>query len=376
MPPSQLIERVPFVDLDRLHAPIRPALHEAALRVIDGGRYIGGEDVRAFERDMAAGLGVPDVCGVSCATLGLFATLKCMGIGPGDEVITTPHTAIATAEAVTLTGARVVFADLTPGYFDLDPAEVEARLTPRTRAIVPVHLYGQPVDLDAILGLAQRHGVRVIEDCAQAQGARYRGRPVGTLGDAGVFSFFPSKNLGGFGDGGAIVARDPALMKKIRMFCDHGRTSKYMHEFEGVNSRLDALQAALLRVCLPRLDAWNAARRQAAQWYDAGLAGIGVEPPRARRDTEPVYHLYVVRAERRDELQARLKERGIETGIHYPYSLNVLPAYAHLRQGAGAFPRAEQACREVLSLPLHPAITRDEVRRVCDALREVCPHRR
>ena len=364
---------IPFVDFNRLHAPIREALHDAAIRVIDSGRYIGGEEVKAFERDMAAGMGVAEVCGVSCATFGLFASLKCLGIGPGDEVITTVHTAIATAEAISLTGARVVFCDLAPGCFFLDPAQVEARITPRTRAIIPVHLYGQPADLDAFARIAQQHGLYLIEDCAQAQGARYHGRQVGTIGDVGVFSFFPSKNLGGFGDGGAVVARDPKLMKKIRMFCDHGRTSKYLHEFEGINSRLDALQAALLRVCLPHLDEWNAGRRKAAAWYDEELDGIGaLTRPQVLAETVPVYHVYAILAPQRDELQARLKERGVETGVHYPYSLNVLPAFTRLNQGAGTFPNAEYACSHVLSLPMHPTITREEIKKVGGALRAVC----
>ena len=353
-----------------MHAPIRDALHQAAARVIDSGKYIGGEEVRAFEREMAAWLGVPDVCGVACATSGLFAALKCLGVGPGDEVITTPHTAIATAEAISLTGAQVVFCDIEAGSFNIDPAEIERRVTPRTKALIPVHLYGQPADLDPILATAQRRGLTVIEDCAQAQGARYKGRRVGTWGDAAVFSFFPSKNLGGFGDGGAVVARDPAVFKKIRMFSNHGRESKYLHEFEGINSRLDALQAALLRVCLPLLDEWNAKRREAAQWYDGGLRDIPkVVCPRALPETEPVYHVYVIQVPDRDALQAHLKERKIETGVHYPCSLNTLPAYAHLRQGDGHFPEAERACRSVLSLPMYPGITRAEVDDVCGVIR-------
>jgi dTDP-4-amino-4,6-dideoxygalactose transaminase len=361
---------IPFVDIQRFHAPIRAALHAAALRVIDGGKYIGGEEVKRFEQEMAAGLGVPEVCGVACATSGLFAILKGLGIGPGDEVITSVHTAIATAEAISLTGAQVVFCDLQPGYFFLDAREVEQRITARTRAIIPVHLYGQPADLDSLRHLAQRHGLFLVEDCAQSQGARYRNQAVGTIGDASVFSFFPSKNLGGFGDGGAVVARNPQSMKRIRMLSNHGRDTKYDHEFEGVNSRLDALQAALLRVCLPQLDEWNAQRRQVARWYDTELAGLAsVQTPRVWPETEPVYHVYVILAQRRDELQAFLKQRQIETGIHYPLSLNLQPAYARLKQPAGSFPRAEAACQQVLSLPMHPAISQAEVGQVCVAIR-------
>lgn len=364
---------VPFVDLARFHEPLRAALHAAALKVIDSGHYIGGPEVKAFEQELAAWLGVPEACGVACATSGLFAALKCLGVGPGDEVITTVHTAIATAEAITLTGARVVFCDLAPDSYNLDPAEVEKKITPRTKALLPVHLYGQPADLDSLLDLARQRHLALAEDCAQAQGARYRGRLVGTLGDAGVFSFFPSKNLGGFGDGGAVIARDPALMRNIRMFSNHGRESKYLHECEGINSRLDALQAALLRVCLPHVHDWNRRRREAAGWYIEHLTGVrNVILPKVLPETEPVYHVFVIRVPDRDSLQKHLKARGIETGIHYPYALNTLPAYAHLKQGAGHFPRAEEACRTMLSLPLFPGITPQEVETVGTAIREFC----
>ena len=363
--------KVPFLDLERQHAPIRAALHAAAGRVIDSHHYIGGEEVEAFEAEMAKWLGVPEICGVACATSGLFATLKGLGVGPGDEVITTVHTAIATAEAITLAGAQVVFCDIQKGFFNIDVDEMRKKITPKTKVLLPVHLYGQPADLDRLLPLAKQHGLLVVEDCAQAQGARYRGQRVGTLGDAGVFSFFPSKNLGGFGDGGAVTAKDPAVLKKIRMFSNHGRTSKYLHEFEGINSRLDAMQAALLRVCLPHVDEWNARRRVVAGWYSEGLKGIkDVQLPRELPNTEPVYHVYCVIVPDREALVKHLKEKGISSGVHYPYSLNVLPAYAHLRQGAGSFPVAEQACGHMLSLPMFPAMTREEADAVCAAVRE------
>ena len=361
---------VPFSDMARLHAPIREQLHRAACAVIDSGRYIGGEHVQAFEAEMAASLGVAEVCAVGCATSGLFALLKGLGVGAGDEVVTTAHTAIPTAEAITLTGARVVFCDLQPGYFVIDPAQVARNITPRTKALLPVHLYGQPVDLDAILAIGRKHGLPVIEDCAQAQGARYRGQPVGTLGDAAAYSFFPSKNLGAFGDGGAITARDPQVLRRARMFCNHGRLSKFDHEFEGMNSRLDALQAALLRVELPHLDQWNALRLRAAGWYDERLAGIEqVTTPARLPHTTPVYHVYAILAPDRDALAAHLAELGVETGIHYPRALNLLQAYAYLGQGAGSFPRAERACAHELSLPMHPMITEQEVDRVCAVIR-------
>ena len=362
---------VPFVSLERQYGPFRAELHAAAIRVIDSGKYIGGPDVKAFEQEMARWMGVPEVCGVACATSGLFATLKCMGVGPGDEVITTPHTAIATAEAVSLTGAQVVFADIDPQSYGIDPREVERRITPRARVIIPVHLYGQPADMDALMDLADRRGLRVLEDCAQAQGAKHRGRQVGAMGEAGVYSFFPSKNLGGFGDGGAVVARDPALLRRIRMFSNHGRESKYLHEFEGINSRLDTLQAALLRVGLAHLDEWNAKRRQAAAWYAEELAELSqVQCPGTLPDTEPVFHVYAVQVPDRDAVQAFLKERGIGSGVHYPSALNLLPAYAHLGLGEGSYPVAESVCRRILSLPMFPGITHEEVKVVAQALCE------
>lgn len=363
--------KVPFLDLIRQHEPIKRALHEAATRVIDSGVYIGGDEVRSFEREMASWLGVPEVCGVACATSGLFAAVKCLGIGPGDEVITTVHTAIATAEAISLAGAKIVFCDIGERSFNIDPSEIRKKITARTKAIIPVHLYGQPVALDEILDIARQHGLAVIEDCAQAQGAKYKGRYVGTFGDVAVFSFFPSKNLGGFGDGGAVTARDPQVMKRIRMFSNHGRESKYVHEFEGINSRLDAIQAALLRVCLPYVDEWNARRRKAARLYSEWLSEIPqVQVPQELPDTEPVYHVYCILVPDREALRNYLKERGVGTGIHYPLALNQQPAYAHLGQGTGSFPRAEYACAHMLSLPMFPNITEEEIRYVCNCIRE------
>ncbi len=361
---------IPFVDLTRVHDGVREELHQAALECIDSCHYIGGEYVKRFEREMAAWNGVDEICGVSCGTMGAFSLLKSFGIGQGDEVITTVHTAIATAESITLTGARVVFADIRPGWFYLDPDDVERRITPRTKAIVPVHLYGQPVDMKAFLDIARRHGLILIEDCAQAQGAYCGDAMVGTMGGGAIWSFFPSKNLGGFGDGGAVTAKDPAVLKRARMFSNHGRESKYLHEFEGINSRLDALQAAMLSVLLPRVNDFNARRRAAAKRYDEALAGIDeVVTPKVLPGTTPVYHLYVIVVPDREALAEHLKGRGIDTAVHYPVSLNVLPAYAHLGQGEGSFPNAEYACEHMLSLPMHPAITDAEVDEVAAAVR-------
>lgn len=365
------MERIKFVDISRFHQPIRKDLYEAAARVIEGGTYIGGPEVKSFEANMAKWMGVNEVCGAACGTSALLAVMKGMGVKPGGEVITTVHTAIATAEAITLCGATPVFCDLEPGYFYLSPKEVEKKITPRTQALVPVHLYGQPVDLDAILEIGRKHGLPVIEDCAQAQGARYKGEYVGTFGEAAAFSFFPSKNLGGFGDGGAFTAKDSEKMDWMRMFSNHGRLKKYEHEFEGINSRLDSIQAALLNVCLPHLDGWNASRRQVARWYDEALAGVkGVILPKVLPDTEPIYHVYVVLVPDRQGLQDFLKTRNIDSGVHYPMPLNLQGAYRRLNQGAGSFPVAEEACAHMLSLPMHPALTKEEVATVATAVKE------
>ncbi len=361
--------KVKFLDLGKMHEPIREELHNAAIRVLDSGKYIGGAEVEMFEKEMARGLGVDKVCGCGCATDGLFAVLKAIGIGPGDEVITTVHTAIATAEAITLTGAQVIFCDLGENSFNLDLDQVEKKITNRTKALIPVHLYGHPVDMDEALSIARKHGLFLLEDCAQAQGARYKGKNVGTLGDASVFSFFPSKNLGGFGDGGAVTARDPNLYRKIRMFLNHGRESKFDHEFEGMNSRLDALQAALLRICLPHIDKWNEGRRKVAAWYNEGLKDIRqVKTPPVAPDSEAVYHVYVILVPDRDALIQHLQDNGIETGIHYPLALNLQPAYHHLNEGRGSYPRAEYACEHMLSLPMSPVVTREETKFICETI--------
>ena len=365
------MEPIKFVDISRFHLPLRKQLHEAAIRVIDGGAYIKGPDVKIFESNMARWMGVESFCSTACGTTALWAAMKGLGVKTGGEVITTVHTAIATAEAVTLCGAKPVFCDLEPGYFFLSAREAEKKITPKTQALVPVHLYGQPVALDDFLELGRKYGIPVIEDCAQSQGARYKGKYVGTQSDAATFSFFPSKNLGGFGDGGAVTAKDPDKMKWMKMFSNHGRSQKYEHEFEGINSRLDTLQAALLNVCLPHLDQWNANRRRAALWYDEAFADLPqVTVPKVLPETEPIYHVYVILVPDRDGLQAFLSERQIETGIHYPMPLSLQVAYRYLNQGPGSFPQAEYACQHMLSLPMHPALTQEEVHRVVSTIKE------
>lgn len=359
--------QVPFADLRRNYETIRTDLHKAACRVIDNAHFIGGEEVKGFESEMAKWLDVPEVCSVGCATSGLLLCLWAKGIGAGDEVITTAHTAIPTSEAITLSGAKVVFCDiLGNGGYNIDHTKIEQLITPRTKAIIPVHLYGTPAEMDTILAIARKHNLFVIEDCAQAQGARYKNQAVGTMGDCGVYSFFPSKNLGGFGDGGAVIARDAKLLRKIRMLANHGREKKYSHEYEGTNSRLDAIQAAMLRVTLPLLDNWNEKRRELANLYCELLSNVEeVILPHIETEATPVYHIFPIVVPDRESLAAYLKQQGIETGVHYPESLNLQPAYAYLKLGPGSFPNAEYACHHELSLPMFPALTKEEVRYVC-----------
>jgi dTDP-4-amino-4,6-dideoxygalactose transaminase len=361
--------QIPFLDLKRQYAPYLDELKQAAASVLAQCDFIGGNAVGEFEHALAAYLSVEETVGVGAATGGLFAALKCLGIGPGDEVITTAHTAIATAEAITLTGARVVFADIDPQTYLLDPEQVVRRITPRTKAVIPVHLYGHPADMTQFQQIAQQYRLACIEDCAQAIGARYQGSPVGTLGDVGVYSFFPSKNMGGFGDGGAVVARDPKLRKRIRMYCNHGREDKYLHEFEGTNSRLDTLQATLLRINLRHLEPWNQQRRQAAALYEAQLTTVPqVQRPVELADCEHVYHLYVIQVPDREALAAHLQRDGIQTGLHYPQALHTQPAYRYLEQGAGSLPVAEHACAHILSLPISPVITPAEIAYICRSI--------
>ncbi len=365
------MKKIPFVDLNRQHSKIKGKLKESAIRVIDSEIYIGGAEVKNFENKMANWLGVDEICSVACATSGLFALLKSFGIGVGDEVITTVHTAIATAEAISLTGAKVVFCDICKNSPNIDHTLIEKKITAKTKAIIPVHLYGMCAEMDSIIDIARRHSLLVIEDCAQAQGAVYKGRKVGTIGDGSVFSFFPSKTLGGFGDGGAIWARDKNVLKKARMFSNHGRESKYDHEFEGINSRLDAIQAAMLSICLDELDDWNKARRQAAELYYELLKDVEeVKMLYPLPETEAVFHIFQICVPDRNALQAFLKAEGIETGIHYPMSLNLLKAYQHLELGRGSFPEAERLCDHTISLPLFPGITAQEIKQVADRIKK------
>ena len=359
---------IPLVDLKAQYAAIKPEIDAAVQRVLDSTAFILGREVEGFEAAFAEYCEAHHAVGVGSGTAALHLALMACGVGTGDEVITTPHTFIATAEAISHAGARPVFVDIDPATYNLDPALVESAIGPHTKAIVPVHLYGRPADMDGVLAVARRHGLRVIEDAAQAHGARYHGRCVGPLGDAGCFSFYPGKNLGAYGDGGMVVTNDPDVAARVRMLRDHGRVDKYAHQIIGYGERLDALQAAVLRVKLPHLDAWNDRRGRAAQRYRDLLASAPIGLPNEPGDVRVAYHLFVVRVPHRDRVLHDLHAAAIGAGVHYPIPLHRQAAYAELGHRPGSFPHAERAANEVLSLPLYPEITAAQVAEVAGAL--------
>ena len=362
--------RVPFVDLHAQHRSLQMDLEAALHQVFDRSAFILGEEVAAFEADFAAYLGAPYTVGVSSGLDALRLALLGLGIGPGDEVILPVNTYIATAFAVSATGARPVLVDVEEERFGIDVLALERAVTDRTRAVIPVHLYGQACDMDGVLDTARRNGLFVVEDACQAHGARWRGRACGTLGDAGCFSFYPSKNLGAAGDGGMLVTHNPQLAGAVRVLRDYGQVRKYYHVVKGWSARLDALQAALLRVKLPYLDAWNESRAKHAALYGTRLANIqGLWTPPPLAAPEHNFHLYVIRTKRRDILIEYLNDRGIQTGIHYPVPIHLQPAYADLGYKRGDFPVAEQLAEEILSLPMYPQLTCEQQDRVAEACR-------
>ncbi|MCR5877646.1 DegT/DnrJ/EryC1/StrS aminotransferase family protein [Phenylobacterium sp. J367] len=359
-----------FFDLGLDEPGLKAELEAAARRVIDSGWMILGPELEAFETEFAAFCGVDHAIGVGNGLDALILTLRAAGIGAGDEVIVPSHTFAATWLAVEAVGARPVPVEPDPATFTLDPAGVEAAVTPKTRAVIPVSLYGHPVDMDPILATAQRHGLFVLEDAAQSHGALYRGRPTGSLAHATAFSFYPTKNLGALGDAGAVTTSDPEIAAKLRMLRNYGSREKYRHEAAGVNSRLDEIQAAFLRARLARLPAANEARRARCAQYGQALAGAnGLTTPVEAEWARHVYHLYVVRSPERDALQARLDTQGIGTLIHYPIACHLQPAFAHLGFRRGDFPLAEALADEVLSLPLWPQMSPDDVAAVAAAVR-------
>jgi dTDP-4-amino-4,6-dideoxygalactose transaminase len=359
---------IPLVNLKAQYAPLKDEIISGIEHVFDGMQLFLGENVQALEKEFAQFCGVEYGVGVSDGTSALHIILRAMGIGPGDEVITVSHTFIATAEAILLAGARPVFVDIDPKAYLMDVSQVEAKITPQTKAILPVHLYGQIADMDTILELASKYHLRVIEDACQAHGAEYKGRKAGSLGDAAAFSFYYSKNLGAYGEGGFISTRDADLYRRIRMIRDHGSERRYYHDLVGMNARLDEIQAVVLRAKLHHLNEWNQKRRSHADLYNKLLQGMPVITPFEQPGNKHVYHLYVIRAPKRDELQSWLKERGIFTGIHYPVPTHLQPAMQSLGYKQGDFPITEKITSEIISLPMFAELTEEEIGTVSETV--------
>ena len=374
-----MVKQIPPVDLTRQYELIKSEADSAVLDLLSSGRYIGGEAVATFEREFANYIGVAECVSCNSGTDALFLALRALNIGSGDEVITTSFSFFATAETITRVGATPVFVDLDLKTFNFDQAQVEQAITPRTKAIMPVHLFGQPVDMTKLMAIAKKHQLYVIEDCAQAAGAAWADKKIGSVGDIGCFSFFPTKNLGACGDGGAITTNDSAIAKQMKILKEHGSPSRYRHDFVGINSRIDALQAVILSVKLPYLDYWNQQREQTAQYYQELLQHVeAFELPQALSGGNSVWNQYTVRikqqatskADGRNLLQQKLRERGVISMIYYPIPLHLQPVYEDLGYKKGQLPKVEQAAREVLSLPMFPGISAEQQEQVVNALKD------
>ncbi len=361
--------KVPFVDLKRQYASIKAEVDSAIQRVLDNTSFIGGEELSSFEKAFAGYCSAQHAVGVSSGTSALYLALMAHDVGRGDEVITVPNTFTATAEAIVIAGAKPVFVDIDPKTHTINPDSIAAAVTKKTKAILPVHLYGQPANMGPILDVAEERGLVVIEDAAQAHGAEYRGKRIGSLSTT-CFSFYPGKNLGAYGDAGCVTTNDREIAEKIRMLRDHGRTKKYEHKVVGFNERLDSLQAAVLSVKLKHIESWTEARRKNAREYGKLLGSADVETPFEAAYARHVYHLYVIKAEERDALQAHLKARDVSTGIHYPIPLHLQPAYANLKCKKGSFPVSEEDAEKILSLPMFPELSSEEIGFVCESIRE------
>src|SRR5947208_840073 len=364
--------QVPFLDLKAHHDSMRGELETAIREVMDSNAFAGGPFVAKFEQDFATYCGAADAIGVGNGTDALWLSLLALGIGAGDEVITVPNTFMATAEAITYCKAQPVFVDVDESTFTMDPAGLKKALTPRTKAIIPVHLFGQPADMDPILEFARAHGLYVIEDAAQAHGAEYKGRKAGTMGDAGCFSFYPGKNLGAFGEAGAVVTNDAELREKIQVLRDHGQAQKYYHTLVGWNCRMDGIQAAILSIKLRHLEEANLLRRERALQYNHSFAGIeGVATPFEADYARHVYHVYAIRVQERDRVRRFLEEKGIGCGVHYPIPIHLQEACRDLGYTEGAFPIAENLAEEFLSLPMFPELTEEQTEYVARCVSEV-----
>jgi len=366
--------RIPFLNLPELHRPLKEDILAMISAALDTAGFIGGPQVTAFEEEFAAYCGTAHCVGVGSGTDALRFALMALGVGPGDTVITVPNTFIATTEAISQTGAEIAFVDVDPDTALMSPEALRQavqRLEGKAKAIVPVHLYGQTADMDAINAIAREFGLKVLEDAAQAQGARYKGKAAGSLAHAAAFSFYPGKNLGACGEAGAVTCDDEALARKIAMIRDHGQAKKYHHDMEGYNGRLDAIQAGVLRIKLRALDQWNASRRGAAERFDAAFSGFSrVRPVAVGKDNLPARHLYVVHAEDRGALAAHLDKRGIDTALHYPIPLHLQNCYKAMGYAPGTFPMAEQSAATLLSLPMFPGMSEEQITRIIDAVAE------
>ena len=367
--------KVPYLDLKAQYQSIKPEIDAAIARVLDSCQFVLGPEVAAFEQEFATYSGTTECVALNSGTSALHLALLAAGVGPGDEVITVPFTFVASVAAVCYTGARPVLVDIDPQSFTMDPAAIEAAITPRTKAILPVHLYGQSADMDPIMEIARRRGLVVIEDAAQAHGAKYKGRPVGSIGDMACFSFYPGKNLGAYGEGGAVTSNNVEHASTIRMLRDWGQNRKYHHVLRGYNYRMEGFQGAILRVKLRYLEQWTEARRVVVTQYNQHLAEAGVERPAEMPWARHVYHVYTLRTDDRDGLQAALQAEGIQTGIHYPVPVHLQPAYADLGYGRGAFPCSEAAAAQVLSLPLYPELSSAAVAEVAGAVKKAVANR-
>lgn len=362
---------IPLLDLVAQYHTIKDEMDQAVLGVLESGRFILGPNVSALEKEVAEYLGVKHAIGVASGTDALVISLRAAGVGVGDEVIVPAYSFFATAGAVLCVGAKPVIVDIESETYLIDVAAIESAVTPRTKAIIPVHLYGQPADMDEVKALAEMHGLRVIEDNAQAFGAGYKGGKTGALGHAGCLSFFPSKNLGGYGDGGMITTDDDKIAEKARMLRVHGWKKKYFPEVLGYNSRLDELQAAVLRVKLRHLDSWNDRRREIAHHYTSVLGSFGLVTPVEAKNRTHVYHLYMVRFNQRDMVQGKLKEKGIASAVYYPQPLHLAAPCRKLGYEQGQFPVSEQASRELLALPIYPDLTNVQIEEICEAISEI-----
>jgi dTDP-4-amino-4,6-dideoxygalactose transaminase len=365
------VPAVPFLDLKAQLRHLREEVTQALLEVVESGSYVLGPRVAAFEEAFAGYLGAEHCVGVNSGTSALHLALLAAGVGAGDEVITTPMTFIATSWAISYVGATPVFVDVDPLTYTMDAEQVERRITPRTRALLPVHLYGQPADLGPLLEIGRRHDLPVIEDAAQAHGARYRGHCAGTLGTCGCFSFYPGKNLGAYGEAGAVVTNDATMAARLRTLRDHAQQQRYHHDELGFNYRMDALQGAVLAVKLRYLAGWTAARQRLAERYQEMLRGLPLAVPVEAPDRQHVWHLFVVLHPQRDRLRRELEARGIQCGLHYPIPVHLQKAYAHLGHRPGDFPQAERVARECLTLPLSPEMTSGQQGAVVEVLADI-----